>query len=146
MSSSASCIPLIVGFPSSGKADPLSVIELGDLAIISPEELRDLSDRDFFVTFIIADSVQIGLHETMNNIAAVFQNVVSTDNRDLLILDVFFYQIQQQVEAAFLGDLDEAQGQYRGVDASRLKSGKPGGRATHLGNIDVRFWIEAELR
>src|SRR5262245_52429913 len=81
----------------------------------------------------------------MNNIAACFQNVVSTDDRDLLILDVFLYEIQQQVEAAFLRDLDEAKSQDGRVDASGLKRGKPSGRATHLGNIDVRFWIESEL-
>src|SRR5215510_11564695 len=82
----------------------------------------------------------------MNNIAACFQNILSTDNRDLLILDVFFYEIQQQVEAAFLRDLHEAQSQDGRVDASRLKRGKARSRATHLGNIDVRFWIESELR
>src|SRR5262249_30981198 len=82
----------------------------------------------------------------MHNIAACFQNIVSTDNRDLLILDVFLYEIQQQVEAAFLRDLHEAKSQDGRVDASRLKRGKPRGRATHLGNIDVRFWIESELR
>src|SRR5262249_688266 len=82
----------------------------------------------------------------MYNIAACFHNIVSTDNRDLLILDVCLYEIQQQVESAFLRDLDEAKGQDGCVDASGLKRGKPSGRATHLGNIDVRFWIESELR
>src|SRR5262245_32008291 len=37
----------------------------------------------------------------MNDIPACFQNVLSTDNRDLLILDVFLYEIQQQVEPLF---------------------------------------------
>src|SRR5262245_15188665 len=82
----------------------------------------------------------------MNDIPACFQNVLSTDNRDLLILDVFLYEIQQQVETAFLRDLDEAKSQDGRVDASRPKRGKPSGRATHLGNIDVGFWIESELR
>src|SRR5262245_59517468 len=82
----------------------------------------------------------------MNDIPACFQNVLSTDNRDLLILDVFLYEIQQQVETAFLRDLDEAKSQDGRVDASRPKRGKPSGRAAHLGNIDVGFWIESELR
>src|SRR5215510_7675325 len=82
----------------------------------------------------------------MNDIPAVFQNVLSTDNRDLLILDVLFYEIQQKVEAAFLRDLHEAKSQDGRVDTPGLKRSKPSGRATHLGNIDVGFWIESELR
>src|SRR5262249_17991334 len=48
------------------RAGSLMVIERGDFSIIGFEKHHGFSDRDFFLSFIIADPFEVGLHETLD--------------------------------------------------------------------------------
>ena len=128
------------------RADALIVVEFCDRPIIGAQFLHGSSNGDFFLTFVIANAFRIRFHEAAHDVGARFEQIIARDDRDLLVFDVLFDEVQQQVEAAFLRDLHETEREHGGIDAACLERRETSRGAAHLRDADVGFRVQAELR
>ena len=128
------------------RADALIVVEFADRTVIGAQLLHGFSDGDFLLTFVITNTFRIRFHEAAHDVGPGFKQIIARDDGDLLVLDILFDEVQQQVEAAFLRDVHQTEGENGSVDAARLERREARRGAADLSDADIGFRIQAELR